>query len=343
MDSTKNNRDVDFPKSSNVILSAIRAVGYLKLHSHALEDSILRRLIMGKQFSSGATFCSSCNDESVGKHLRVLSLLSPRELQLVLKKPGLGHPILSPSCPSGKMSFKPSLDWKRRPLVTNYSYHIMKMKVKEAMSKKYGTANPNPNEVKLTVQEVAFFNPVSGLRMVHSNSERTDIPKVPSKRSSKRRISNNDAIVSTCRQHFLPTFNEAAPVPQVKLNSEGEVIIDPQSMRIRTSTLGTSKNDSQEGRREEAAHQNTKKWGFRELVKFYRGLFLYGTDFSLLAEFFPGRSRRSLKAKFKSEEMRNRDLVDRAVHTVNRTRADLVEIIRMLRVDRFAKSCGAPK
>ncbi|KAF6213262.1 hypothetical protein GE061_010980 [Apolygus lucorum] len=333
---TSTNGDDDFPKSSNVISSAFRAVSYLKLHSHALEDSILRRLILGKQAFLGATFCSSCNDESVGKHLGALALLSPRELQLVLKKPPQGRP----SCPSGKTSFKPSLDWKRRPLVTNYSYKLMKTKVQESLLLKYGGGKPNV--AKLTVREVAFVNPETGIRMAKSNSELTDdIPKVSRTRFKKKRILNNEAVMKTnTRKQVGPASNEAAPVVQVKLNSEGEVTIDPESLRFPSPTQGTSKsNDSVKAQKEEKM-TNRPKWGFENLKKFYRSLYHFGTDFSLMAELFPDRTRRTLKAKFKSEEIRNRDLVNRAVHTVNRSPADLEEIMKILQTDRDLKSCG---
>ena len=40
---------------------------------------------------------------------------------------------------------------------------------------------------------------------------------------------------------------------------------------------------------------------------------MWGTDFTMLAQLFPGRSRRELRNKFKLEERKNRVKVDLAI------------------------------
>lgn len=59
--------------------------------------------------------------------------------------------------------------------------------------------------------------------------------------------------------------------------------------------------------------KRSKDWSKDETLRFYKALNTMGTDFTLMCELFPGRSRRELKMKFKKEERVNRALIDRAV------------------------------
>lgn len=44
-------------------------------------------------------------------------------------------------------------------------------------------------------------------------------------------------------------------------------------------------------------HKRTKDWSADETIKFYRSLQAVGTDFSVMLQLFPNRSRRDLKLK----------------------------------------------
>ena len=50
-----------------------------------------------------------------------------------------------------------------------------------------------------------------------------------------------------------------------------------------------------------------------ESARFYRALSMLGTDFSLMENLFPNRTRFELKRKFKVEERINQQLVDRTI------------------------------
>lgn len=59
--------------------------------------------------------------------------------------------------------------------------------------------------------------------------------------------------------------------------------------------------------------KRSKDWNKDETLKFYKALNTIGTDFTLMCELFPRRSRRELKLKFKKEERINKALIDRAI------------------------------
>ncbi|KAF5103340.1 hypothetical protein DV451_001513 [Geotrichum candidum] len=60
-------------------------------------------------------------------------------------------------------------------------------------------------------------------------------------------------------------------------------------------------------------HKIAERWDKKETEKFYSALSMWGTDFTMLAQLFPGRSRRELRNKFKLEERKNRVKVDLAI------------------------------
>ncbi|KAF5092559.1 hypothetical protein D0Z03_002808 [Geotrichum reessii] len=60
-------------------------------------------------------------------------------------------------------------------------------------------------------------------------------------------------------------------------------------------------------------HKIAERWDKKETEKFYSALSMWGTDFTMLAQLFPGRTRRELRNKFKLEERKNRVKVDLAI------------------------------
>lgn len=60
-------------------------------------------------------------------------------------------------------------------------------------------------------------------------------------------------------------------------------------------------------------HKIAERWDNAETEKFYVALSTWGSDFSILSQLFPGRSRRQLRNKFKLEERKNRVKLDLAL------------------------------
>lgn len=57
----------------------------------------------------------------------------------------------------------------------------------------------------------------------------------------------------------------------------------------------------------------TDKWDNKEVAKFYKSLGQWGTDFALIAQMFPHRTRKQVKAKFILEEKRRPRLIELAL------------------------------
>lgn len=51
--------------------------------------------------------------------------------------------------------------------------------------------------------------------------------------------------------------------------------------------------------------EKPERWDNAETAEFYKALSMWGTDFNLIAQLFPGRSRRQIKNKYKTEERKN--------------------------------------
>jgi len=123
--------------------------------------------------------------------------------------------------------------------------------------------------------------------------------------------------------------DEKMPVPQVKVGPNGEIIVDEESTIIETSASKKAKEDLLKAPLVfESANQvssNYGSWGKKrknvdwtdkETLKFYKGLSVFGTDFSMMESVFKRRNRHDLKMKFKREERSNRALVDKHLREV---------------------------
>ncbi|XP_034669372.1 transcription factor TFIIIB component B'' homolog [Drosophila subobscura] len=116
----------------------------------------------------------------------------------------------------------------------------------------------------------------------------------------------------------------ALPVPQLKLDANGEMIIDEKTLEIETTAevearkvlansslilMDETTGDNGFYKR----HRRTPYWSAEETVRFYRSLQIIGTDFSLMCQMFPQRTRRDLKLKYKREERTNSQLINKAL------------------------------
>ena len=101
---------------------------------------------------------------------------------------------------------------------------------------------------------------------------------------------------------------QAMPAPQMKL-VDGKLVLAEDSLQV------TASNQRQTHEYDVVYETNTyitsasytnrsnpDKWTDLETLKFYKSLSQLGTDFSLMAQLFPGRTRKQLKSKFKREE-----------------------------------------
>ncbi|XP_063700259.1 transcription factor TFIIIB component B'' homolog [Culicoides brevitarsis] len=121
-----------------------------------------------------------------------------------------------------------------------------------------------------------------------------------------------------------PTISNTPLVPQLKLGPNGEMILDESSLVVENIAERDARqaieqssviyDDGSSGKYGIFKRQKrTRDWNAEETIKFYRCLHTIGTDFSLMLQLFPNRTRRDLKIKFKKEEKSNGHLVDKAL------------------------------
>lgn len=115
--------------------------------------------------------------------------------------------------------------------------------------------------------------------------------------------------------------------PKVMLDENGNIVIDKSSLVVSTgsvvnpeveATAVTRVENNKFGSNITSASFKKKeravKWLPSETARFYEGLKLFGTDFSMIEKMLPGRSRRVIKLKFKREEKAFPIKIEQALH-----------------------------
>ncbi|KAI8043822.1 hypothetical protein M5D96_005160, partial [Drosophila gunungcola] len=119
--------------------------------------------------------------------------------------------------------------------------------------------------------------------MIYYNPENN--PMVPKQSVTTIKDESNGEDAKPSSDQLLEAKGEGASamlVPQLKLDANGEMIIDEKTLEIETT-----------------AEVEARK--------------IIGTDFSLMCQMFPTRSRRDLKLKYKKEERTNGQLINKAL------------------------------
>lgn len=187
-------------------------------------------------------------------------------------------------------------------------------------------SNKDLDKSQLRMFDMIYFNP-------QNNPMK---PRSPHKTDKPKKI---ELIQETTPVPEIKKEPSAMPVPQLRLNANGEMVLDETSLvveneqqkqnRILLANTNIVYDDELSGHYGYyKRQQRTKEWSHEETVKFYRCLNTVGTDFSLMLNLFPNRSRRDLKLKFKKEERNNPQLVDKAL--LKHNTFDLDELQREL-------------
>jgi transcription factor TFIIIB component B'' len=104
--------------------------------------------------------------------------------------------------------------------------------------------------------------------------------------------------------------------PQLKFDSNRQIIIDEDSLQYDRHQRDSKPSEERIVEEEDkystsinsatfSKREKPERWDQDETSAFYKALSQFGTDFNLITQLFPGRSRRQIKAKFKLEERRN--------------------------------------
>ena len=111
---------------------------------------------------------------------------------------------------------------------------------------------------------------------------------------------------------------------QLKIGADGKMIIDEE-----TTIVDRHKNANLENSQKEKVDENpfenlynnasygkntyTDVWTPDEIIKMYKALAMWGTDFNLISQMFPYRTRRQVKAKFHKEEQKHPVMIELAL------------------------------
>uniref|UniRef100_A0A3Q3FPX2 Zgc:162472 n=1 Tax=Labrus bergylta TaxID=56723 RepID=A0A3Q3FPX2_9LABR len=116
--------------------------------------------------------------------------------------------------------------------------------------------------------------------------------------------------------------DDSLMVPQVKVAEDGTLIIDEESLTVEVlRAKGPNPANDRDPIFERGSTTTyasfrkptySKPWSSEETDMFFLAISMVGTDFSMICQLFPHRSRSEIKNKFKKEERENSWRVDKA-------------------------------
>ena len=130
----------------------------------------------------------------------------------------------------------------------------------------------------------------------------------------------------------------AVMAPQVQV-IDGNIVINPQSLTVNAAAekdVGMSdfKRVEESGTRLNSATYSNRakaeKWSKDDTELFYRAMTQFGTDFSLIARLFPGRTRRQVKRKYLIEDRADPRRVEAAIKHRDQDPAMYKKLIEVL-------------
>jgi transcription factor TFIIIB component B'' len=121
------------------------------------------------------------------------------------------------------------------------------------------------------------------------------------------------------REERLQEFRRGSGGPAVvklKMDSSGNILVDEESTVVDRHEASAVPDDERQissvdnyavvtNSASFSTKEKPERWDAIETDRFYQALSMWGTDFNLIAQMFPGRSRHQIKTKFKLEERRN--------------------------------------
>lgn len=128
------------------------------------------------------------------------------------------------------------------------------------------------------------------------------------------------------------------------MSADGKIIIDQETLTLNETGLEEKREELAKSKviEESAFHsrsysykrkkEHSKQWTKDETLKFYKCLMNFGTDFSMIGQYFLGRTRAQIKRKYKTEEKKNPELINGALS--NTTHYDSACIENMLQDDK---------
>lgn len=223
---------------------------------------------------------------------------------------------------------------------------------RKGVKRKRGGRSHKPKEPtdpsQMTMEHLIYYNPKTNPMMSNLTGKRkkvgrskNDIGNEDEEEQDVSMGNGNSSVSGSPTSVTQPTDNketsnaeddadDSAVAPRVKLDADGNIILDEESLLIPKETDKVV--ESSEVVYEDAdqvtygtylKRGKVRRWSLEETQTFYKALSQVGTDFGLMLPLFPCRKRRELKAKFKKEEKVHRDLVEKALCVRNPIEVEL--------------------
>ncbi|XP_023223265.1 transcription factor TFIIIB component B'' homolog isoform X1 [Centruroides sculpturatus] len=186
----------------------------------------------------------------------------------------------------------------------------------DEVSKKRNRHNKKPPEhSKMTMIDLIYWNPPNN--PMSQKKENKGLNTVTVLQPTEEEEGVDDPTLSSSEN--LEEQEESVPGPRVMVGPNGEIKINEDSLVILTNNNNNTSTTKTVEEVFESTYTSFRKkrtrhfWKNKETIKFFKALSVVGTDFSLMQNLLPNRTRQELKNKFKREERLNRKLVDRVL------------------------------
>ncbi|XP_025190402.1 transcription factor TFIIIB component B''-like [Melanaphis sacchari] len=179
----------------------------------------------------------------------------------------------------------------------------------------------------LTMQDLLHYNPVTN----------------PITKEHKEDDPDDDLLSLDPEQK--PTVINNCITPRIKVNIDGKIIIDQETLSLDETGFEEKREELAKSKviEESAYHSRSysykrkkeasTKWSKDETIKLYKCLMNFGTDFSMIQQYCPNRTRAQIKRKYKAEEKKNPQLINSVL--TNTTHFDSASIEDMLENDKI--------
>uniref|UniRef100_A0A3Q3JT77 Myb-like domain-containing protein n=1 Tax=Monopterus albus TaxID=43700 RepID=A0A3Q3JT77_MONAL len=174
------------------------------------------------------------------------------------------------------------------------------------------------------IRYLPLSNPMTSSLEDSAQENTTVVPPSPGREESPERAREPEDLPTAVspREEADEEEEEALMVPQVKVAEDGSLIIDEESLTVEVQrSKGPNPMQDRDPIFERGSTTTyssfrkgicSKPWSSEETDMFFLAVSMVGTDFSMICQLFPHRSRAEIKHKFKKEERVNSWRIDKA-------------------------------
>ncbi|XP_078531412.1 transcription factor TFIIIB component B'' homolog isoform X2 [Lissotriton helveticus] len=177
-----------------------------------------------------------------------------------------------------------------------------------------------PDRSRMTMRDFIYYlpdaNPMKSAIDQEKKAEKSPPVQIQAKEPEEKNIIEAEENVEEEESNDGPLL-----VPRVKVAEDGTIILDEESLTVevlRAKGPIVEENDPIFERGSTTTYSSFRKssyskpWSNKETDMFFLAISMVGTDFSMIGQLFPHRSRIEIKNKFKREERANGWRIDKA-------------------------------